>query len=170
MKRLLLILVLTLAALTCLSVTVRSQTRSGKVVAAKTQKPATTRRRVITTDKLSRAIGPFSQAIVAGELVFTSGQIAIDQKTGEMVAGGIEEQTEQVLRNLSAVLEAAGSNTAHVLKTTVFLADMGDYNAMNEVYRRHFKEEPPARSTVQVARLPRNARIEIEAIALIRKN
>jgi 2-iminobutanoate/2-iminopropanoate deaminase len=113
---------------------------------------------------------PISPAIVAGDFVFTSGQIGIDPKTGQMVVGGIEEQAEQVLRNLTAVLEAAGSSTSHVLKTTVFLADMADYGAMNEVYRRHFKEDPPARSAVQVAKLPANARIEIEAVAVLKKN
>ena len=109
-----------------------------------------------------------SPAIVAGELVFTSGQIGIDPNTSQMVEGGFEAQAEQVLRNLAAVLEAAGSDMSQVLKTTVFLADMDDFNKMNEIYRRHFKEDPPARSTVQVARLPRNARIEIEAIALVK--
>lgn len=142
----------------------------GEAGSVKTTKRATTRRRAIKTDKAPRAIGPYSQAILTGELVFASGQIGIDPRTGEMVEGGIEEQTEQVLRNLSAVLEAAGSSTAHVLKTTVFLADIADFNAMNAVYGRHFKEDHPARSTVQVARLPRNARIEIEAIALVKKN
>lgn len=144
--------------------------QSGEASAVKTQKRVTTGRRAVKTDKAPQAIGPYSQAIVVGELVFTSGQIAIDPKTDEMVGIGIEEQSEQVLLNLSAVLEAAGSSTGQVLKTTVFLADMGDFNAMNEVYRRHFKEDPPARSTVQVARLPRNARIEIEAIALVKRN
>ncbi|MFN2514301.1 MAG: Rid family detoxifying hydrolase, partial [Pyrinomonadaceae bacterium] len=90
--------------------------------------------------------------------------IGINPQTGQMIEGGFGEQAEQVLRNLAAVLEAAGSDMSNVLKTTVFLADMDDFNAMNEIYRRHFKEDPPARSTVQVARLPRNARIEIEAV------
>jgi 2-iminobutanoate/2-iminopropanoate deaminase len=103
---------------------------------------------------------------VAGDLVFTSGQIGIDSKNGQLVEGGIEGQTEQVFRNLAAVLEAAGSSTEHILKATVFLADMADYNAMNELYRKHFKGDPPARTTVAVAALPRNARIEIEAIAI----
>jgi 2-iminobutanoate/2-iminopropanoate deaminase len=135
--------------------------------AARTQSP---RRVVVKTDRAPQAIGPYSQGIVAaGELVYTSGQIGFDPKTGEMVRGGIEAQTEQTLRNLAAVLEAAGSDMSHVLKTTVFLADMNDFAAMNEVYRRHFKDAPPARSTVQVARLPRDARIEIEAVALIKR-
>jgi 2-iminobutanoate/2-iminopropanoate deaminase len=105
----------------------------------------------------------------AGDLVFASGQIPIDPQTGEFVAGGVAEQTEQVLRNLSAVLEAAGASLGQVLKTTVFLADMNDFAAMNEVYGRHFKEEPPARATVEASRLPRDARVEIEAIAIIAK-
>jgi 2-iminobutanoate/2-iminopropanoate deaminase len=111
----------------------------------------------------------FSPAIVAGDLVFTSGQIGIDPKTSQLVEGGFDAQAEQVLRNLAGVLEAAGSDMSQVLKTTVFLADMENYNKMNEIYRRHFKEEPPARSTIQVARLPRDAMIEIEAVALLKK-
>jgi len=111
---------------------------------------------------------PISPAIVAGDLVFTSGQIGIDPKTGQMGAT-FEEQAEQVLKNLTAVLEAAGSGTTHVVKTTVFLADMNDYAAMNEVYKKYFKEDPPARSAIQVAKLPANAKIEIEAVALVKK-
>ncbi len=155
--------------LVCFSSLVSAQTASGKA-AAKKQRGGTSPRRVIKSDKTPQGSGVLSQAIVAGELVFTSGQIGIDPKTGKMVEGGFAPQAEQVLRNLAAVLEAAGSDMSHVLKTTVFLADMDDFNAMNEIYRRHFKEDPPARSTVQVARLPRNARIEIEAIALVKKN
>ena len=111
---------------------------------------------------------PISPAIVAGNLVFTSGAIGIDPKTGQMAGPGFEEQAEQVLVNLEAVLDAAGSDTSRVVKTTVFLADMNDYAAMNEIYRRHFKQDPPARSAVQVAKLPANARIEIEAVALLK--
>ena len=134
-------------------------------------KTRTRRRVVVKTERAPQAIGPYSQGIIAaGELVYTSGQIGFDPKTGEMTKGGIEEQTEQTLRNLAAVLEAAGSDMSHVLKTTVFLADMNDFAAMNEVYRRHFKDTPPARSTVQVARLPRDARIEIEAVALVKRD
>ena len=103
------------------------------------------------------------------DLVFTSGQIGIDPKTSQLVEGGFEAQAEQVLRNLAAVLEAAGSDMSQVVKTTVFLADMENYNKLNEIYRLHFKADPPARSTVQVARLPRNALIEIEAVALLKK-
>ena len=112
------------------------------------------------------AIGPYSQAVRTNGLVFASGQIPTDPQTGQFVSGGIQEQTEQVLRNLAAVLEAAGSGLDRVVKTTVFLLDMQEFAAMNEVYARFFKEEPPARATVQAARLPRDARVEIEAIAL----
>ena len=112
--------------------------------------------------------GIFTPAIVVGDLVFTSGQIGVDAKTGQIVEGGIEAQTEQVFRNLATVLEAAGSNVDNIVKATVFLADMNDYNTMNELYRKHFKGDPPARTTVQVARLPRNAKIEIEAVAVLK--
>jgi len=112
--------------------------------------------------------GIFSPAIITGDLVFTSGQIGIDSKTGQIVEGGIEAQLEQVFRNLESVLEAAGSSIDHVVKATVFLADMNDYNTMNELYKKHFKGDPPARSTVQVARLPRDARIEIEVVAVVK--
>jgi len=121
---------------------------------------------IIATDRAPRAIGPYSQAVRAGKLIFASGQIPIDPSTGEFVAGGIAEQTEQVLRNLTAVFEAAGIGLAQVVKTTVFLADMEDFVAMNEVYGRFFAQQPPARATVQAARLPRDARVEIEAIAV----
>jgi len=122
---------------------------------------------IVTTDRAPRAIGPYSQAVRAGDLVFASGQIPIDPTTGEFVAGGVAEQTEQVLRNLTAVFEAAGVGMNQIVKTTVFLADMDDFTAMNEVYGRFFGVEPPARATVQAARLPRDARVEIEAIAVI---
>jgi 2-iminobutanoate/2-iminopropanoate deaminase len=112
--------------------------------------------------------GIFSPAIITGDLVYTSGQIGVDSKTGQIVEGGIEAQTEQVFRNLEAVLEAAGSSIEHVVKATVFLADMNDYNTMNELYKKHFKGDPPARSTVQVARLPRDAKIEIEVVAVLK--
>src|SRR6266853_2067125 len=122
---------------------------------------------MITTDRAPGAIGPYSQAVRAGDLIFASGQIPIDPATGEFVAGGIAEQTEQVLRNLTAVFEAAGAGMNQVVKTTVFLLSMDDFAAMNEVYGRFFGEEPPARATVQAAQLPRDARVEIEAIALV---
>ena len=121
---------------------------------------------IIQTVHAPQAIGPYSQAIKANEMVFASGQIATDPLTGQFVAEGIKEQTEQVLKNLAAVLEAAGSSLDRVVKTTVFLLDMQEFSAMNEVYARFFKDEPPARATVQAARLPRDARVEIEAIAL----
>ena len=115
-----------------------------------------------------RAVGPYSQAILAGELVFCSGQIPLDPATGQLVEGDIAAQTGRVLDNLAAVLAAAGSDLAHVVKTTVFLADLGDFTAMNEAYATRFGEHRPARSTVQVAALPRGARIEIECIAVRR--
>lgn len=123
-------------------------------------------KQIIDTKAAPRAIGPYSQAVKTSGFVFASGQIPLDPATGEFVAGGITEQTEQVLRNLSAVLEAAGTDLHHVVKTTVYLADMGDFAAMNEVYERYFDTEPPARSTVQAARLPRDARVEIDVIAM----
>ena len=124
-------------------------------------------RKIIATDKAPRAIGPYSQAVRSGNLVFASGQIPIDPATGEFVAGGIAEQTEQVLRNLTQVFGAAGIGLGQIIKTTVFLADMDDFSAMNEVYGRFFSENPPARATVQAARLPRDAKVEIEAIAVM---
>ena len=121
---------------------------------------------IIQTEHAPKAIGPYSQAIRSNGLIFASGQIAIDPATGQFVSGGVAEQTEQVIKNLSRVLEAAGSGLNRVVKTTVFLADMAEFTAMNEVYGRFFNEEPPARATVEAARLPRDARVEIEAIAL----
>jgi 2-iminobutanoate/2-iminopropanoate deaminase len=122
---------------------------------------------IIATDQAPRAIGPYSQAVRAGNVIFASGQIPIDPATGEFVAGGVAEQTEQVMRNIRAVLEAAGSGLNQIVKTTVFLADLNDFTAMNEVYARFFPETPPARATIQAARLPRDARVEIEAIAVL---
>ena len=122
-------------------------------------------RQIVKTENAPQAIGPYSQAVRAGGFVFASGQIPLDPQTGSMVAGGIAEQTEQVLSNLSALLKAAGTGLERVVKTTVFLADMNDFAAMNEVYGRYFKKDAPARSTVEAARLPRDARVEIEAIA-----
>ncbi|HEX5889323.1 MAG TPA: RidA family protein [Pyrinomonadaceae bacterium] len=124
-------------------------------------------REPVQTDNAPAAIGPYSQAIRAGGFVFVSGQIPIDPATGQFVAGGIGEQTERVLQNLSAVLEAAGSGLNKVVKTTVFLADMQEFAQMNEVYARFFTEAPPARATVAAAGLPRDARVEIEAVALL---
>jgi 2-iminobutanoate/2-iminopropanoate deaminase len=121
----------------------------------------------VQTDRAPAAIGPYSQAIRAGGFVFASGQIPTDPATGQFVKGGIAEQTEQVLKNLGAVLEAAGSSLDKVVKTTVFLADMKEFAQMNEVYAKFFTTAPPARATVAAAGLPRNARVEIEAVALI---
>jgi 2-iminobutanoate/2-iminopropanoate deaminase len=121
----------------------------------------------VKTDKAPSAIGPYSQAIKAGGFVFASGQIAIDPQTGEFISGSVAEQTEQVMKNLSALLQASGSSLAHVVKTTVFLADMKDFPVMNEVYAKFFTSEPPARATVAAAGLPRDARVEIEAVALL---
>ena len=127
------------------------------------------RREPVKTSNAPAALGPYSQAIKVGEFVYTSGQVAIDPATGEFIGGDIAEQTERVLKNVAAVLEAAGSNLDQVVKTLVFLADMDDFAAMNEVYGKFFSGAPPARSTVQAARLPKDARIEIEAVALITK-
>ena len=123
-------------------------------------------KQTIQTEQAPKAIGPYSQAIKSNGFVFASGQIPIDPVTGQFVAGGIAEQTLQVIKNLSRVLEAAGSGLDKVVKTTVFLADMEEFAAMNEVYGKFFSAEPPARATVEAARLPRDARVEIEAIAL----
>ena len=121
---------------------------------------------VIATDSAPAAIGPYSQAIVAGGLIFTAGQVGFDPQTKELVGKTTPEQTEQVMKNLAAILKAAGSGLDRVVKTTVFLADMADFAAMNEVYAKHFGTHKPARSTVQAAGLPRGARVEIEAIAV----
>ncbi|MBP6003056.1 MAG: RidA family protein [Pyrinomonadaceae bacterium] len=121
----------------------------------------------ISTDKAPGAIGPYSQAVKTGNMVFCSGQIPIDPATGNFVSENIGEQTVQVLKNLAAVLEAAGSSLENVVKTTVFLADMNDFAEMNEVYGRYFDTNKPARATIQAARLPRDARVEIDCIALI---
>ena len=121
----------------------------------------------VQTDNAPKAIGPYSQAIKADGLIFASGQIPLDPSTMQIVDGGIAEQTERVLNNLSAVLQAAGSSLDRVVKTTVFLADLGDFAEMNETYGRFFGEPPPARSTVEVSRLPRDVRVEIDVIALV---
>ncbi len=125
-------------------------------------------RQPIKTDKAPAAIGPYSQGVeYENKLVFTSGQIPLDPRTGQLVEGDIKAQTKQALENLKAVLEAGGSNLRKVIKCTVFLADMNDFAAMNEVYAEYFPQNPPARSAFQVARLPKDARVEIEAIAEI---
>jgi 2-iminobutanoate/2-iminopropanoate deaminase len=122
----------------------------------------------IRTGGAPAAIGPYSQAVVHAGLLYTAGQIPLDPATGELVGGDVAAQAEQVLRNLGAVLEAGGASFGSVLKTTVFLRDLEDFAAMNEVYSRYFADHKPARSTVEVSRLPRDARIEIELVAAIR--
>ena len=122
---------------------------------------------LISTEKAPGAIGPYSQAVKTGNMVFCSGQIPIDVATGEFVSDDVAEQTRQVLKNLTAVLEAAGTSLNKVVKTTVFLADMNDFAAMNEIYAEFFSENKPARATVQAAGLPKNARVEIDCIAIV---
>jgi 2-iminobutanoate/2-iminopropanoate deaminase len=122
-------------------------------------------RSVVTSPNAPAPVAAYSQAIASGDLLFCSGQIPLDPKTGEMVTGGIEAQTEQVLANLSAVLAAAGASLSDVVKTTVYLADFADFPAMNTIYVRAFPTDPPARATVGVAALPRGAKVELEAIA-----
>ena len=122
---------------------------------------------IVSTENAPGAIGPYSQAIKAGGLVFCSGQIPIDPATGQFVSDVVSEQTEQVLKNLNEVLKAAGTSLDGVVKTTVFLADMNDFAEMNEVYGRYFNENKPARATVQAAGLPRDAKVEIECIAVL---
>lgn len=124
------------------------------------------RKRAIQTERAPTAIGPYSQAIQAGDLIFLSGQIPIDPMTGDLVKGEIDQQTRQVLENIKAVLESEGLGMADVVKTTIFLRDMGRFSQVNEIYAAYFPPPPPARSTVEVSRLPRDVEIEIEAIAL----
>ena len=143
-------LMLTVVVITCMCVCVDAQTSQ--------------KRRPVKTGPPN---GIYTPAIVVGDLVFTSGQIGIDSKTGQLPEG-FEAQFEQVFRNLAAVLEASGSSVDNMVKATVFLADMNDYSKMNELYRAKFKSDPPARTTVQVAALPRAARVEIEAIAVVK--
>ncbi len=123
-------------------------------------------REIIATDQAPKAIGPYSQAIRANGLIFTSGQIPIDPANSQIVAGDVSAQTDRVLKNLAAVLQASGSSLEKVLRCTVFLKNMEEFAAMNEVYGRYFKQEPPARSTVEVARLPKDVLVEIDVIAL----
>lgn len=123
-------------------------------------------RDVISTDQAPKAIGPYSQAIRAAGMIFTSGQIALDPATQQVIAGDVGAQTDRVLKNLAAVLQASGSSLDKVLRCTVFLKNIGDFAAMNEVYARYFTQAPPARSTVEVARLPKDVLVEIDMIAL----
>ncbi len=124
-------------------------------------------RQTVRTENAPAAIGPYSQAVVSGGFLFCSGQIPLDPATGKMIEGGIEEQTERVLRNLAAVMESGGGSLRSVVKTTVYLADLSDFPAMNKMYGRFFPESPPARATVQVAKLPAGALVEIDAVASI---
>jgi 2-iminobutanoate/2-iminopropanoate deaminase len=119
----------------------------------------------ISTEKAPKAIGPYSQAVVAGDLIFTSGQIPLDPGTQALVPGDIRAQTERVMENLAAVLKAAGAGFENVVKATIFVADLGDFAIVNEIYGKRFPKSPPARSTVQVAALPKGARVEIDLIA-----
>jgi 2-iminobutanoate/2-iminopropanoate deaminase len=123
-------------------------------------------REVIATPEAPQAIGPYSQAIRAQGLIFTSGQVAIDPATQQVISGDVSAQTDRVLKNLASILQASGSSLEKVLRCTVFLKNMGDFSAMNEVYGRYFKQAPPARSTVEVARLPKDVLVEIDVIAL----
>lgn len=123
-------------------------------------------KKAISTEKAPRAIGPYSQAVQAGRFLFLSGQIPLDPSTGEMVEGGFQVQTQRVMDNLKGVLESQGLGMESIVKTTIFLTDMGNFSKANEIYGSYFSEEPPARSTVEVSSLPRGAAIEIEAIAL----
>ena len=125
------------------------------------------RKKIVSTDKAPKAIGPYSQALSTENLIFTAGQVGLDPATMELVEGGVEAQTRQVLTNLKHVLESADSGLNFVLKTTVFLQDMGDFAKMNSVYAEFFPENPPARSTIQVAGLPKGASVEIECVALL---
>ena len=122
-------------------------------------------KKIISTDKAPAAIGPYSQAIQVGEFLYTSGQIPLDPKTGAIVEGGVPEQTTRVMENLKAVLEAAGYSMADVIKTAVFITDMGHFGAVNEVYAKYFEKDPPARSCVAVKTLPRDSLVEIEVVA-----
>jgi 2-iminobutanoate/2-iminopropanoate deaminase len=120
---------------------------------------------IVSTEKAPKAIGPYSQAVIAGDLIFTSGQIPLDPATQQMVTGDIRVQTERVMESLAAILESAGAKFENVIKATIFLADLGDFATVNEIYGRRFPKSPPARSTVQVAALPKGAKVEIEMIA-----
>src|SRR5437868_4712363 len=123
-------------------------------------------KKIISTSQAPAAIGPYSQAVRAGSLVFCAGQVPLDPKSGQIVSEDIAEQTKRVLDSVSAILKAEGLTLANVVKTTVFLADFGDFQKMNEIYATYFTDQPPARSTVGVSTLPKNARVEIEAIAM----
>lgn len=131
------------------------------------QKASNCMKEIVSTDKAPGAIGPYSQAVKAGGMVYCSGQIPIDPATGEFVSDDVSEQTEQVLKNLAEVLAAAGAGFENVVKTTIFLASMDDFALVNQVYGKYFSENKPARATVQAARLPRDAKVEIDCIAVL---
>lgn len=124
-------------------------------------------KKIISTDKAPKAIGPYSQAVVANGFAFLSGQIALNPDTGQLIEGGIREQTRRVLDSIKALLEASGSSLRQVIKTTVYLKDLGEFAIMNEIYSEYFSDHPPARATVEVARLPRDVRVEIDCIAIV---
>ena len=124
-------------------------------------------RDIVLSDRGPKPIGPYSQAVRVNGFLYVSGQVALDPKTGEMTAGNIAQQTERTMENVKGIVEAAGAKMAHVIKTTVFLKNMSDFAAMNEVYGRYFSAAPPARSTVEVARLPKDALVEVEVIAVL---
>jgi len=153
-------LLFALVAIVCVAFVATGQTGTSSTA----QKTESNKRRAVKTGPPN---GLFTPAIISGDLVFTSGQLGFDSKTGQLPEG-FEAQFEQAFRNLTAVLEAAGSSSEHMLKATVFLADMNDYTKLNELYKAKFKGDPPARTTVQVAKLPRDGRVEIEAIAVLK--
>ncbi len=129
----------------------------------------TEQRKIVTTDAAPQAVAAYSQALIVGTFVYTSGQIGLNPEIGTLVEGGVQEQTQQVLENVSAVLQAAGSSLDLAIKNTCYLADMSDFGAFNEVYGTFFPSDPPARTTIGVAALPQNARVEIETVALVRQ-
>lgn len=124
-------------------------------------------KKIVSTDSSPKAIGPYSQAVIHNGMAYLSGQIPLDPATGQIVAGGIEEQTVRVFENIKAVLAACGTSLENVVKATVFVKDMGEFAKLNEIYGRYFAENPPARSTVEAARLPRDVRVEIEVLAIV---
>jgi 2-iminobutanoate/2-iminopropanoate deaminase len=126
-------------------------------------------KKVVFTEKAPKPIGPYSQAIIAGNLIFTAGQIPIDPATNQVVQGNIKEQTRRVLENLRAILESVGATFDDVVKVTIYMKDLNEFSAMNEVYSEYFKNSPPARTTVEVSRLPRDVRIEIDLIAIVKQ-
>jgi 2-iminobutanoate/2-iminopropanoate deaminase len=128
----------------------------------------TAKRKIISTQHAPAAVGPYSQAVQIGDLIYSAGQIPLVPETGKMIEGGIEAQTRQVMQNLSAVLEAAGSSLSNVIKTTIYVTDLADFATINQVYGSFFEIEPPARSTVQVAALPLGAQVEIEVMAVVK--